>query len=56
MIFLNLAAAKNPVRPNEGVAEGGGWGEEFRHARAKDRGRPRRLAAGRLEINFKKTL
>ncbi|KKQ65936.1 MAG: hypothetical protein US88_C0023G0005 [Parcubacteria group bacterium GW2011_GWA2_38_27] len=30
MIFLNLAAAKNPVRPNEGVAEGGGWGEEFR--------------------------
>jgi len=24
------------------VAEGGGWGEEFRHARAKDRGRPRR--------------
>jgi len=26
------------------VAEGGGWGEEFRHARAKDRGRPRRPA------------
>src|SRR3990167_11004405 len=44
MIFLNLAAAKNPVRPSEGVAEGGGWGEEFRHARAKDRGRPRRPA------------
>ena len=29
------AAAKNSVRPSEGVAEGGGWGEEFRHARAK---------------------
>ena len=41
--FLN-AAAKNSVRPSEGVAEGGGWGEEFRHARAKDRGRTRRPA------------
>ena len=56
MIFLNLAAAEISVRPSEGMAEGGVWGEEFRHARAKDRGRPRRLAAGRLEINFKKTL
>jgi len=54
--FPNLARAlggwgksENPVAanfrsPNEGVAEGGGWGEEFRHARAKDRGRPRRPA------------
>ena len=47
-----LAAAKNSVRsPSEGVAEGGGWGEEFRHARAKDRGRPRRPA--RPEQNTK---
>jgi hypothetical protein len=37
-------AAKNSVRPSEGVAEGGGWGKEFRHARAKDRGRTRRPA------------
>ncbi|MBI2448152.1 hypothetical protein HYV44_01130 [Candidatus Microgenomates bacterium] len=41
--------SENPVAANfrfsrEGVAEGGGWGEEFRHARAKDRGRPRRPA------------
>jgi hypothetical protein len=54
--FPNLARAlggwgksENPVvanfrSPSEGVAEGGGWGEEFRHARAKDRGRPRRPA------------
>src|SRR3989338_3301445 len=54
--FPNLARAlggwgkgENPVAanfrsPSEGVAEGGGWGEEFRHARAKDRGRPRRHA------------
>ena len=34
--FLN-AAAKNSVRPSEGAAEGGGWGEEFRHARAEVR-------------------
>jgi hypothetical protein len=42
--FLN-AAAKNSVRPSEGVAGGGGWGEESRHARAKsERGRTRRPA------------
>jgi len=42
--FLN-AAAKNSVRPSEGVAEGGGWGEEFRHARAnKINSQPRRPA------------
>ncbi len=29
----NSAEKKN--RPSEGVAEGGGWGEEFRHARAE---------------------
>src|SRR3989344_587525 len=29
----NLAAAKKPARPREGVAEGGVWGD-FRHARA----------------------
>src|SRR3989344_2262731 len=33
MIFLNLAAAEKSVRPSEGMAEGGVWGE-FRHARA----------------------
>jgi hypothetical protein len=43
MLYL-LIAAKNSVRPSEGVAGGGGWGEEFRHARAKDRGRTRRPA------------
>jgi len=54
--FPNLARAlggwgkgENPVAVNfrfsrEGVAEGGGWGEEFRHARAKDRSRTRRPA------------
>jgi hypothetical protein len=42
--FLN-AAAKKFVRPSEGVAEGGGWGEEFRHARAKKiSSQPRRPA------------
>ena len=39
-----LKAAANFRSPSEGVAEGGGWGEEFRHARAKNRGRPRRPA------------
>jgi hypothetical protein len=29
-----IVAAKIFRRPSEGVAEGGGWGEEFRHARA----------------------
>jgi len=42
-VFMHLVAA-NFRSPSEGVAEGGGWGEEFRHARAKDRGRPRRPA------------
>ncbi|TSC93745.1 MAG: hypothetical protein CEN87_772, partial [Parcubacteria group bacterium Licking1014_1] len=26
---------KKKGSPSEGVAEGGGWGEEFRHARAE---------------------
>lgn len=40
----NPVAAKNPVHPSEGMAEGGVWGE-FRHARAKsNRGQPRRPA------------
>ena len=44
-IFSQFAAAKNSVRPSEGVAGGGGWGEESRHARAKsERGRTRRPA------------
>ena len=30
----NDVAAKNSVRPSEGVAGGGGWGGESRHARA----------------------
>ena len=33
-IFMNLAAENFLRSPSEGVAEGGGWGEEFRHARA----------------------
>ena len=33
--FFQFVAAKIFLRsPSEGVAEGGGWGEEFRHARA----------------------
>jgi len=28
-------SAEKKGSPSEGVAEGGGWGEEFRHARAK---------------------
>jgi hypothetical protein len=41
----NNAAAKNSVRPSEGVAGGGGWGEESRHARAeKESSQPRRPA------------
>ena len=33
--FFQFVAAENFLRsPSEGVAEGGGWGEEFRHARA----------------------
>jgi len=31
---MNLAAENFLRSPSEGVAEGGGWGEEFRHARA----------------------
>ena len=31
---MDLAAEKFLRSPSEGVAEGGGWGEEFRHARA----------------------
>jgi len=31
---VNNAAEKFLRSPSEGVAEGGGWGEEFRHARA----------------------
>src|SRR3989344_3862753 len=54
--FSNLARAlggwgksENPVAanfrsPSEGVAEGGGWGEEFPRARGKGGGRPRRHA------------
>jgi len=42
--FQNAAAA-NFRSPSEGVAGGGGWGEESRHARAKsERGRTRRPA------------
>jgi len=33
-VSLFAVAAKIFRRPSEGVAEGGGWGEEFRHARA----------------------
>ena len=33
--FFQFVAAEKFLRsPSEGVAEGGGWGEEFRHARA----------------------
>ena len=33
--FFQIEAAKKFLRnQSEGVAEGGGWGEEFRHARA----------------------
>ena len=39
-----IYAVANFRSPSEGVAEGGGWEEEFRHARAKDRSRPRRSA------------
>ncbi|TSC93739.1 MAG: hypothetical protein CEN87_766, partial [Parcubacteria group bacterium Licking1014_1] len=28
-------SAEKKGSPSEGVAEGGGWGEEFRHARAE---------------------
>jgi hypothetical protein len=39
------AAAKNSVHPSEGVAGGGGLGEESRHARAeKESSQPRRPA------------
>ena len=38
-----VSAKKSFCRSEDGSA-GGGWGEEFRHARAKDRGRPRRPA------------
>ena len=36
MVFLSFWQRffKNFVSPSEGVAEGGGWGEEFRRARA----------------------
>ncbi len=43
-VFMDLAAEKFLRSPSEGVAEGGGWGEEFRHARAKNRDRTRRPA------------
>jgi len=33
-VLMDLAAEKFLRSPSEGVAEGGGWGEEFRHARA----------------------
>jgi len=33
-VFMDKAAEKFLRSPSEGVAEGGGWGEEFRHARA----------------------
>jgi len=37
--------AEKKSSPSEGVAEGGGWGEEFRHARANTKsGQPRRPA------------
>ena len=36
-------SAEKKGSPSEGVAEGGGWGEEFRHARAEAK-RFRRLA------------
>jgi len=36
-------SAEKKGSPSEGVAEGGGWGEEFRHARAVAK-RFRRLA------------
>ena len=47
----NLVAAKNSVRPSEGVAEGGGWGEEKREKEKNffgGGGGRRRAAAGRL--------
>jgi len=38
-------SAEKKSSPSEGVAEGGGWGEEFRHARANTKsGQPRRPA------------
>jgi|GEM_PF-4599791 len=42
---ISNAAAENSIRPSEGVAGGGGWGEESRHARAeKESSQPRRPA------------
>ena len=38
-------SAEKKGSPSEGVAEGGGWGEEFRHARAEAK-RFRRPAVG----------
>ena len=33
-VFMDKVAENFLRSPSEGVAEGGGWGEEFRHARA----------------------
>ena len=43
MPVLGLRADEKKGSPSEGEAEGGGWGEEFRHARAEVK-RFRRLA------------
>ena len=54
-------SAEKKGSPSEGVAEGGGWGEEFRHARAEVK-RFRCLAlsqdikAKQFSIPFKKNL
>ena len=47
--FFQFVAAEKFLRsPSEGVAEGGGWGEEFRHARAF-----RRAKRGGSEVNVR---
>lgn len=47
---MNLVAENFLRSPSEGVAEGGGWGEEFRHARAVAK-RFRRLGIKTLKQN-----
>ena len=58
-IFMSLAAKKFFRNQSEGVAEGGGWGEEFRHARAfrrAKRGGQVRFRFLDLCIRFGKTI
>ncbi|MDP2852597.1 MAG: hypothetical protein Q8O23_04240 [Gallionella sp.] len=44
-------SAEKKGSPNEGVAEGGGWGEEFRHARAEAKRFRRTAVGGTLKQN-----